>query len=287
MDEHLFIPLWLAGIFLIISDLNNPKIWKIIVAGLICGVAAHIRTYAFAMGLVVFLLWILTRKNFRAAFLRGLLMQVLIISLAVPWAIRNYHVFGKPVFYTTIVGMMLYYGNNPNLDPINPPLNEKGGDSRYLEARNEAFQNEGGKKAAYEWITAHPREFLDRAVSRLFYNLGLDSEQWIITDNFNTIAPGHSPPSETSKKIFAQLDHNYYVVIFLLALLGLLIFLLNDKNNISRGGVWCLMLTLGYYLGMIALTVGHRKYRFVIEPLFCLIAAYGLYLLIWPQVKKN
>lgn len=286
LDEHLYIPLWLSGILLIISDLKSPKIWKVITAGLLCGLAAHLRTYAFAMGVVVFLLWFLFKKKWRMAFLRAALIQMLIISLAVPWAVRNYKVFGKPVLYTTVIGMALYYGNNPNLQPINPSLAE-GGDKGYLEAKNEAEQNEAGKKAAFRWIFAHPVEFIDRAIGRIFYNIGFSSEQWIIADNFTTTRSGRSAPSNQLVNTLAHLDRNFYTVIFLLTVLGLGIFLINDKKNISRERLWCLFLTLGYYLAMVALTLGHRKYRFAIEPLFCIIAAYALIVLFFSRENKS
>jgi 4-amino-4-deoxy-L-arabinose transferase-like glycosyltransferase len=277
LEEHVFLPLWLGGIYLLILDYQKPSWSNVLAAGLLFGIAAHVRTFSFAMGGVVFLMW-LFRWNFKQAILRALVIQVMILMLAVPWAIRNYHKLGEPILYTTWIGAALYFSNNDTSDvryPVNPSL-EQGGDLAFSKARTEIERNRAGKDAAVRWIKTHPATFVQKAVGRVFYMLGLTREGWIVTDNFNTIRKGRSRPPDKLIKIFNKADNDYYGIVFLLALFGLIIFFLPKERRAHKKGIGYIFVTLVYYLSIIALTLGHRKYRFLIEPFFCILAAYGI-----------
>lgn len=273
LDEHLFLPLFLGGLCFLIADLKGPKIYRVIFAGLLLGMSAHFRTYTFAMGLVVFFVWVILTKNLRKSLLRGLLIQLVILSIAVPWAIRNYIKLGTPVLYTTAIGTALYFGNNPNINPSSLPP-ELGGDINYFLARNEVEQNTAGKRAAIRWIREHPIEFINKSFNRVLYHLGMDREQWIITDNFHTIMPTKKKPLDRTIAILSQLDQSYYAAVFILAVLGLFLYLLNYS---AFNKYTLIVFTIIYYLSIIAVTLGHRKYRLVIEPLFYLMAALAFY----------
>lgn len=277
LEEHVFLPMWLGGIYLLILDYQKPDWKKVVAAALLFGVAAHVRTFSFAMGGVVFVMW-LFRKNFKQAVLRALVVQAIILMIAVPWAIRNQQKLGEPVLYTTWIGAALYFSNNDVSDvryPINPSL-EQGGDIAFSKAWKEVDRNRAGKNAAIQWIKTHPTVFIQKALGRVVYMLGLTREGWALTDNFNTVKPGRSKPSAKTVKVFNKMDNDYYGVIFLLALFGLIIFFLPKERLKHKRGIGYLFLTLAYYLSIIALTMGHRKYRFVIEPFFCILAAYGV-----------
>ncbi len=278
LEEHVFIPLWLLGINIMISDLKKPSWKKIVAQGLIFGIAAHFRTYAFAMGLVVFFWWLVNRKGIGPALLRGLAIQLLILSLALPWAIRNYVKLGEPIFYTTWIGAALYFANNDTTDvrhPINPTV-EQGGDEDFARATTELERNRAGKKAALKWIVKNPGTFIQKGAGRIIYMLGLSREGWIVKDNFYTLRPGRAQPKKGLIRFFDKLDNDYYGNIFLFALLGLAIFCFTP--NVSRPkGLWLIIFTFAYYLAFVALTPGQRKYRFSIEPFFCILAAYALF----------
>lgn len=275
LEEHLFILLWLLGISLLISDFYTPKLKTLFLSGFILGLSAHLRTFSFATGAVVFMVWWLAKKQLRAAFYRALIVQLCIFAFAVPWAIRNYYRLGSPILYTTSVGTAMYFGNNPMPIPINPSL-EKGGDRDYLLAKSEVERNRAGKKAAWNWISDHPTLFLQKAIARVIYMLGLDREGWTVMDNFYTIQKSRKRPPEKLILFFDKLENNFYAIVFLLAIMGIIIFLIKPSTTLKDSSPgWILMVILSY-LFFIGLTLGHRKYRFPLDPLFCLFAAYAL-----------
>lgn len=275
LGEHLYLPLFLGGISFLISDLKNPRYLTLVTAAFLLGISAHVRTYSFALGAVVFIVWIMVKGNFRQAITRAFLFQVIVLLLALPWALRNSKALGSPVLYTTSIGTALYFGNNPNPDQVNFPI-EKGGDADYLQAQTEVERNQAGKRAAFRWIQENPGKFLNRVLVRIAYVLGINREQWVVTDNFHTLAPGRVPPSDAFKNRLAQLDQSYYAVIFMLAAAGLAIFIVNYIKKREAAGLWWIVMILCYYLSIIGVTLGHRKYRYPVETLFCLLAAFAL-----------
>ena len=289
LEEHVFIPMWLLGVSLLIADYQKPDWRKVASAGLLFGVAAHFRTFSFAMGAVAFFMWFVGRKNFRQALFRGLLIQVLILAFAVPWAVRNQQKLGEPILYTTWIGAALYFSNNDISDvryPVNPSR-EQGGDIAYSQAKTEIERNRTGKAAAFRWIKAHPVIFIQKALGRAVYMLGLSREGWIIKDNFNSIREGRTRPPEKLIGKLNKIDNDFYGVIFLLALFGILIAFIPQQRLLRNRGMGYLFVTLVYYLSIIALTLGHRKYRFPIEPLFCILAAYGISFFMTPTARSE
>lgn len=278
LEEHVFIPMWLGGIWLLISDYQKSDWIKVLGAALLFAVAAHFRTFSFAMGLVVFFMWFFCKKSYGQAFLRFFLIQALILLFALPWAIRNEQKMGEPILYTTWIGASLYYSNNSTSDvryPINPTV-AQGGDLAYSLSKNEVERNRTGKAAALRWIKAHPSMFIQKALGRVIYMLGLTREGWIVKDNFNSIRSGRTRPADKVIGKLDRMDNDFYGVIFLLALFGLIVFICAKKRYGSKPGAGYLLVSVAYYLFIIGLTLGHRKYRFSLEPVFCILAAYGI-----------
>jgi len=273
LEEHFFLPLFLGGIAFLISDYKKPQLWKVITAAALTGLSAYFRPFSSVMSVTVFIVWCLGRREFRKALVRAVVFQFILILVAMPWAIRNQYKLGKPVLYTTLIGGVLYCGNNENPNQVMNTL-EQGGDPAYNLAKNEVERNAAGLHAAGRWIAAHPQEFLSRIGWRTLYFLGLKRESWIITDNFHTLEKSRKAPSEALKRGLSKIDNHYYVFVFLWAAVGCFFGLFKRRSN--HGIILWIIVTLLCYLAIIGLTVAHRKYRFVIEPLFCLLAAYGI-----------
>ena len=289
LEEHLFIPFWLTGLLVLMRDFQKPSWKKVIAAGVLFGIAAHLRTYAFAMGLAVAALWLVLKKDLRGAFARGITLQLMILIFAIPWAVRNHVRLGSPVLYSTAIGTALYFANNPTSDvryPINPPL-EKGGDPGYLQAENEVNRNRAGKKAAFRWIQQQPLTALQKAAGRVFYMLGLDRENWVVKDNFHRIRADRKPPDQKFTAKLEMIDQGYYGVIFLFAFLGFLIAVFGYRGTPQIATMGWIIAALIYYLSIVALTLGHRKYRFAIEPFFCLLAAYGFWFIFFGAIRRK
>ncbi len=289
LEEHVFIPMWLMGVSLLIADYQKADWKKVVLSGLLFGVAAHFRTFSFAMGLVAFFMWAFIKRNLGQAVLRLLVIQALIIAIAMPWAIRNKQKLGEPILYTTWIGAALYFSNNPVSDvryPINPSL-EQGGDPAFSKARTEIERNRAGKSAALKWIKNNPGIFLQKAIGRTIFMLGFTREGWTLTDNFNTLKKDRIRPPDKLIKVLNRADNDYYAVVFLLALFGVIVFFFPGERHKRKPGIGFILLTLMYYLSIIALTMGQRKYRFVIEPFFCILAAYGVSFFIKPAAPAR
>ena len=279
LDEHLFLSLWLLGIYLFISDYQRPSYGKVALGGWTVGLSALFRTYSVITTLAVFLVWLFAKKDPRGAFVRLAMVSLLTIMPAVPWAIRNQIRMGAPVFYSTIIGVHLYYANNPTSDvryPVNPDV-QHGGDPEFSRATTEVERDREGRRAAWRWAKNNPGLFLQKAVGRMFYMLGLNNEGWVVDDNFASVRPHASPPSPRLIKKIAKFECYYYVAVFCLSGLGILLSLLAViRGEDARGWVY-LIAVIALYLLTTAIALNHRKYRFVIEPYFCLLAGYALY----------
>ena len=279
LDEHLFLVLWMTSIILLVSDFQKPSLLKIIWAGLLAGLSATCRTYSIITCGIVFIAWVLTKKDLAGAIKRAVIIAVLTILCAIPWGIRNYHKIGAPVLWTTAIGTNMYFANNPTSDvryPVNPDL-EHGGDPGFLTpGLTEVQKDYAGRKAAMSWIKNNPLIFLDKMTGRIFYMLGFDSEGWVIDDNFTNLKEGAIPPSRKVKKFLAKTEQAYYVVVFLFALMGSIIFFIKWKNLGENRGLIYVIITVSLYIFATVVALNHRKYKFPIEPFLCILAAYGM-----------
>ena len=278
MDEHLFILFWLLGLIFMISDYQEPSYYSVFWAGLAVGLSALFRTYSIISVPIVFLVWLFQKRDFLGAVGRGALMAFLVLLCALPWAARNYYRLGSPIFYTSLLGVHLYYANNPTSDvryPVNPPP-EKGGDLAFLTAKSEPERDRAGQRAAWRWIKHNPEAFVEKVIGRAFYMLGFNREGWVVEDNFKTIDPDAHVPTAKLRKKLEKAEQYYYVAVFLFAMMGVLLFLANSSETSDSRGLIYVVLTVLFYVLVTAVGLNHRKYRFVIEPLFTLLAAYAL-----------
>ena len=278
MDEHLFILLWLLSTLFLVADYEEPSYKKVIVAGLCLGISAIFRTYSLITVPIAFLVWFFVKGDFLKAFFRGVILASLVILCAAPWAIRNYYRLGSPIFYTSLLGVHLYYANNPTSDvryPINPGL-DKGGDKAFLTAQTEPERDKAGQRAAFHWIKQHPGLFLQKAVGRVCYMLGFNNEGWVVEDNFKTVEPQSRVPSPKLRKKLEKWEQYYYVFVFIFACVGMAIYFVDLRETRDSRGMSYLVLSVIFYVITTGIGLNHRKYRFVIEPLLCVLAAYGL-----------
>lgn len=278
MDEHLFIPLWLLGIVILISDLESPAWRKFTLASIVLAVSAVIRTYSVIMVPVVFMVWLIKKEDLRKAASRCFLLAFLMFLFALPWAVRNQLRLGKPVFYTTLLGIHLYYANNPTSDvryPVNPSR-EQGGDEAFLNTASEVERDLAGRKAAFQWIVKNPAIFVQKALGRSFYMLGLNREGWVIDDNFTHIRENRKPPSRRFLKFLGKFEQYYYVVVFWFGIIGILFVVAHWLQFHHSEAEIYVVTILFFYLLVTAIFLNHRKYRFSIEPFFCVLAAHCL-----------
>jgi len=82
MDEHLFIPLWLLSLVVLLWDYHKPALWKVGLAGFILGISAEVRTYSVVtLGSGFLAVWI-GKKSLKAAVLRSAVLASFIVFCA-------------------------------------------------------------------------------------------------------------------------------------------------------------------------------------------------------------
>jgi 4-amino-4-deoxy-L-arabinose transferase-like glycosyltransferase len=89
-----------------------------------------------------------------------------------PWLVRNYSVFGEPVFVRDAVGMNLHAGNNPEAEGwwvrTYVPGNNSSLYRLYKQMGEAAFDAEQGDEAK-AWIAQHPTRFLVLTFRRFIF----------------------------------------------------------------------------------------------------------------------
>ncbi len=290
LDEHLFLVLWMVSIILLISDFQKPAWSKVIVAGFATGLSAIFRTYSIITCGIAFVVWAVAKRNFAGAVKRGAVIAFLTVLCAVPWGVRNYLRFGAPVLWTTAIGTNMYFANNPTSNvryPVNPDL-EHGGDPGFLTPNLSEIQKDyAGRKAAMNWIKNNPLIFVDKMIGRGFYMMGFDPEGWVIDDNFTNLKSGAQPPSRRTKKFLMKTEQAYYFVAFIFALIGSIIYFIQKKSSGKEEGMIYIIVTVLLYIFATVVALGHRKYKFPIEPFLCILAAYGITQIFFGHVTER
>ena len=149
----------MTAYFLFLLRRGRGDCWK---AGILGGFAHLTRPSLYYFYPVVFFLQaIILRSSWRRATITILLTAAVVL----PWAVRNYNVFGTFVPGTTGAGQVLWEGNNP--------LNNTGGTSDSFEAGSdylsempkgldERERDSWKKERAFDYIKNNPEVFLQK-----------------------------------------------------------------------------------------------------------------------------
>jgi 4-amino-4-deoxy-L-arabinose transferase-like glycosyltransferase len=131
--------------------------WRSVAAGGLLGAAALIQPAMAPLGLsVAYWDWIVGR-NLRLTILRSAIVAVVSFAVIAPWTMRNYHVFGKFVPFTTAGGMSFFLANNDHASGRFIAMERYFPDWKdYPEPQWDA---EAAMRARH-WIASHPIEFL-------------------------------------------------------------------------------------------------------------------------------
>jgi hypothetical protein len=178
----------------------------------------------------------------------------------VPWTIRNYRVFGKFIVLRSNFGLELWLGNNPGVpDTWSPWLHPN--DSleeaeKYKRMGEIAFMAEK-QREAIEFMRTHPAETL-RLMYRRFINT------WVgISD---------SPADEWAASPWYLRGFIVLNVAFpLLALLGFLFARRSRSEEALPYFIMLMVFPLVFYL-----THSSLRYRFPMDPIMMVLAAYGV-----------
>ncbi|AFM01421.1 hypothetical protein Desde_3129 [Desulfitobacterium dehalogenans ATCC 51507] len=166
-SEILFTTGLLSVLLLYFSNLR----WKYFWIGVLTGLNAMIKPFFPAFVLAIFLVEILSKRNFRQSLKRsGIVLLVALIVLS-PWLYRNSKMFGEFCYISNNSGIVLYINNNSQNKvggwmPAEDVENSVVKTPAYQEA-NPLERNKMLSAAAKEWIVGHPLEFLILGMKRL------------------------------------------------------------------------------------------------------------------------
>ena len=203
------------------------------------------------------LFWDLRKESLPALKLLATTALVFALGLA-PWTIRNYVAFGKLVLIRSNFGLVLWMGNHPGAHGFDQTLSPYGNvyEATLYQRMGEIAYMAQRKHEAYAFMKSHPTRTIGQALRNAW-------RFWIgVTDH--DANPWYGGPKYLSPDFMA----NGLIVIFGLAGIWLAIYHRNSAATLYLAVV--VFFPIVYYLTRPAL-----RFRFAIEPIVVVLAAYG------------
>ena len=304
-DEHLFIPLWLFGLYLLLREIAGRSWrWPLIWYGVVFGLATMTRTHSIFMPAVVAVAYALLKYPWKKVLLAFFAVAILMQAVNLPWMIRNYKIYGAVVPYT-LNNSYVYRSFNPTATPEGgghvPDKGEKGYSEELanaLASGNPVLYHQLSGREITRWILSDPFHFALFGTCRAIYFMGWDrgGGMWPIWFQFQE---GSYDPARVFSKswtdFFEELGYAYYYGIFFTFLFSIVLMVRRWKGfSLSRRAS---ILMIGscflFWLGEHMIIYPDRKYRFPLEPLMIL---YGAFFIQWwmnefqwrfPRVKRG
>lgn len=199
------------------------------------------------------------RRRHGLAWTKFLAVTALLAGIVVlPWLVRNYIVFHKPVFIADDLGMNLHLGNRPGASAahtarLQPAENMS--EWRQYERLGELAYMAAKRQQAIAFITGHPAEYAWLCLQRF-------GEMWIWTGTFRPFGSVFPP----------LIWQAFYFALPLLAFAGLA---LAFRDRFAAA--WPLALTLCAFLGTyVIIEYSSPRYRHPIEPEMMLLGTYAV-----------
>ncbi|MBI4432096.1 MAG: glycosyltransferase family 39 protein [Candidatus Omnitrophica bacterium] len=287
-DEHLFLPLWYGGLLLLLAEVAGKKIpFACLWYGLIFGYATMTRTNAVFMPLVVGWAYFLMRKSWRSVLL-GVVSVFLVMQLVnLPWVIRNYKIWGQVITYT-YTGDGLYKVVNSYATPEGSgrfPERGEPGFSEELEAAqktdNIGVRHVLGSRLMTRWIASHPLEFLNFGSKRLLVFMGWDRSGGIWPIWYQYYEGSYDPArpiAQHTKDLLEETAFSFYYSLLFCFIFSMILIGRRWKvfSEPSRRGLLVVASCIFFWMAEHMIIFPDRKYRFPVEILMAMIAAFFL-----------
>jgi hypothetical protein len=214
-----------------------------------------------------------------------------------PWLVRNYEVFHKPVFVRDNVGVEIRCGNNPLAEGVwvgmyhpsqNPILYRK-----YQEMGETAYSAEQ-TRLAKQWIAENPRQFAIVTFRKfIFYWNGLPRlsstaewmqqhpQHWASRTFWPVIFSADGAPRTSVIQALEQARTSLFLATSLLAFLGLVLAIRNRVCGVFLFATLLIVYPLVYYVSF-----PQPRYRHPIDPMLLMLAVY-LFTQISPRNEKS
>lgn len=285
-DEHLFLPLWYFGIYLILRETKGELKWGWLKYGVVFGYSTMIRTHSIFMPAVAALNAWLLKKTWPKVILTGTAVGLVMMMVNSPWVIRNYKAWKVPVLYT-LTGCNIYMEmNSAALEKEGVAHIPKMGEPGYSEELTAALSS-GDQARAHQlcnremkrWILNHPADFLYLGTRNLLLLMRWNRSGGVWPLDFQ-YEEGHFDPSrpllpETKKRLEEPAFALYYILFFsFLISIPALIAGWKNFSSYSRKGILILGACLFFWLLEHLIIFPYLKYRYPLEPLMIIFASY-------------
>ena len=244
-------------IIILIKLRTQPTLAKALWVGLLSGFLALVDPVILAaFPLIAVWLYVNSRQD-RLATCKIVALVFIVTGLTIsPWLVRNYVAFGQYVFVKSNFGNELFIGNNPHASGSFTAAHDARAnltipEQEFLRQADEPSRNRFFLHKGIAFIAAHPAQFSTLTVNRF-------AQYWTFM---------MQPVQGSAQKISLLI----YFGVLLLAITGLL---LSSKREADVQLLWLLLLALPlpYYCTV----VGLFRYRFAVEMILLLFAAYGI-----------
>jgi len=262
-SETPFLFLMLLGCLILLR--RKQRLRDDVLAGFVFGLGCLTKPTMLFVPAVFFGLSLLSRFRW-ASVARGLVVYGALGLVILPWCVRNYEVFGRPVFIVTSGGINLLIGNNPMAD---------GGYGRadpVSEALIEGEKDEGAREVLARTIAwRHIRENPWRTIGLVPFRLWSLYAKDVEGIYWNELAGGAVEGPVATRpmfllKILAQL---YYLAILAMFAAGVFSFYLTGRVPFPRPVQSAFGLGLiAYFTLVMVLLFGSSRLHFPLVPCF-------------------
>lgn len=274
-DEPLLVLFVVASFVALYRAINFPSLWRFALAGIFLGLAIFTKsTPIFLPFVVTGVMFLVTRKikaNHAIHWIAYLLAAIVVL---LPWAYRNYVVFGRFAFSTRGIGTNLWWGSDPRI-----------------------FTTYGkAQRAATSEIEV---EMAARGIQPPAKNIVFDREHWRLQMAIQQYKDLLHQPAALVRILFLKATRTLYatedrpsahlplillqIPTILLAVYGTIRL---SKRAETNALAWLLALYIGYYYGTVSAGMPMIRYFAPAIPLLLAAAAVGLVALLFAKNPK-
>ncbi|MBA2123567.1 hypothetical protein B9J78_01285 [bacterium Unc6] len=265
---HVF--MLMLPILFLTENFRNPSRWNLFLAGFFLGLAALTRAQTILITPLLLITFFLTQRDRTKAFRNTCFVFLIFMVTFSPWVIRNYAIHHRLVIIPTVTGEVFYIANNP---AVVKKIDNHAGffrseDPSLFEGMSEVEVHNWYRHQAFEFIFAHPKDYVRLVVNRFF-------RFWRFYPHLGAGVADH-----TYGKVHLWVSLLTSGIIIMLFVVGAFLSLKNWRQSL-------LLLTLVFSYSF--LTILGRvviRYRFPIMPYITLFAIYGIYQL-WLFRKRS
>ena len=231
--------------------------------GLLVGSASLIQPACLLLIIVLTFSSYLSKTSSKSILLMSFLIILGMITIIIPWSIRNYKIFNSFVLISTNGGSNFYRANNPIATGKFMPRG-----AIDLSNLDELEQNEIGYRYALKWITDHPIDFIKLSFNKQIIFLGDDSG-----GIYASLHRGSLNISSMTYYIFKGLSNFYWLLIWIAITIALLL-ILEKKSKICLFYLYSLILIILYFFFIHSIFESSPKYHEPLIGLFRILASF-------------